>query len=298
MNDLGLHKGIMISLAGTRSCAGTAAQSLGIDVWGPAELRHHLGETVFADVAGPAPTPRGPGRLVTGWPFQVDPDRAHQRAVEASKGRFGLRSLETVTWFAPLWLPAYLLQLSVAQPHGGRLRNRVVSTTTACIYDGLEGGFLHRVTGPPTELPVGEATVLKAVRREAQIHAPLRKAVEARQKVASPAATERHNANLVSMGLPVPIHSVSIDHTSLVHLPVYVALLRHEQERVVAINGETGTVSERLSRCSRAYSPTSVDRSHAEPSGRHALLDSAALGLRDRSWGCLPSLLGPGPDPS
>jgi len=115
-------------------------------------------------------------------------------------------------------------------------------------YDGLEGGFIHRAAGPPAELAASDATVLKPVRREAQIHASLRKVVEERQKVTSQAAIERHNANLVGLGLPVPIHSVSIDHTSLVHLPVYVGLLQREQDRIVAIDGGSGTVSERLSR--------------------------------------------------
>lgn len=46
----------------------------------------------------------------------------------------------------------------------------------------------------------------------------------------------------------VPIHSVSIDHTSIVHLPLYVGLLQHEQERVVAIHGGSGNLSERLLR--------------------------------------------------
>lgn len=247
MNDLGLHKGVIISLAGTRSGADTAAQSLGIDVWGPDELRHHLGETVFADVAGPAPSGGGPGRLITGWPFRADPNRARQLTAEAGKGRFGLRSLETLTWFAPLWVPAYLLYLTVAQPSGGRLRNRVTSNSVVNVYDGLEGGFIHRASGPPVELAAGDATVLKSVRRETQIHGPLRKAVEARQKVTSDAAIERHNATLTGLGLPVPIHSVSIDHTSLVHLPVYVGLLQREQDRIVAIDGGSGTVNEQLS---------------------------------------------------
>ncbi len=94
MNDLGLHKGVIISLTGTRSGADTAAQSLGIDVWGPDELCHHLGETVLSDVAGPAPSRGGPGRLIAGWPFQANPNRARQVAVDAGLGRFGLRSLE------------------------------------------------------------------------------------------------------------------------------------------------------------------------------------------------------------
>lgn len=257
MNDLGLHKGVVISLAGTRSGADVAASSLGIDVWGPDELRHHLGETVFADVASSnvaddgrpsAGGHGGPGRLITGWPFHTDPQRAHQLAADAGKGRFGLRSLETLIWFAPVWVPAYLLHLTIAQPSRGRLHHRVTSSSVVNLYDGLEGDFAGQALAPPVELPAHGARVLQPVRRETQVHSALRKAVEARHKVTSPAAIERHDAGLTALGLSVPVRSLSIDHTSLVHLPVYVGLLRREQDRIVAVDAVRGAISDPLSR--------------------------------------------------
>ena len=147
LNDLGLNKGVIVSLAGSRSGADTAAASLGIDIWGPDELRHHLGETVFADIAaaGAAPSRPGPGpgsgRMLTGWPFTADPARAHQLATDAGKGRLGLRTLETLTWFAPVWVPAYLVSLTVVQATVRRMRHHVTSTAAATVYDALEGGL-------------------------------------------------------------------------------------------------------------------------------------------------------------
>ncbi|MGV1009495.1 MAG: restriction endonuclease [Dermatophilaceae bacterium] len=248
MTDLGLHKGIIISLAGTRSGADTAAGSLGIEVWGPDELRHHMGESVFADVDAPHQAKSGPGRLIDGWPFAADPNCARQLAADAGKGRFGLRSLETLTWFAPLWVPAYLVHLTVAHPSARRLRQHVTSNTVVNVYEALEGQFIGRGAAAPVELPAGDVLMLKPLRRETQIQAALRKAVEGRHHVSAPSAVERHDAHLTGLGLPVPVHSVSVDHTSLVHLPVYAGLLQREQDRLVAINGSTGQISEPLSR--------------------------------------------------
>jgi hypothetical protein len=185
--------------------------------------------------------------MITGWPFTADRGRAQQLATDAGKGRFGLRSLETLTWFSQLWVPAYLLEMTVAQPSTHRMRQRVTSNLSVNVYDALEGRFLHRSPGLPIELRTNDVLALKPIRRETQIHAPLRKAVEARQKVTSTAAIERHNANLASLGIPTPVHSVSIDHTSLVHLPVYVGLLQRDQDRIIAVDGLTGAVSDRLS---------------------------------------------------
>lgn len=44
-----------------------------------------------------------------------------------------------------------------------------------------------------------------------------------------------------------PIHSVSIDDTQLVHLPILVGLLQRDHDRIVAINGRTGQTSQRMS---------------------------------------------------
>ena len=249
MTDLGIHKGVVVSLAGVRTGAQTAAAELGIDVWGPDELRRHLGESVFADVAGGAPPPRGgSGRMAYGWPFGADASHAHEAIRREGKGRLGLRTLENTTWFAPIWVPAYLLRLTVAQPHTKRLRQQITSVVLDNAYEALGGGYIGSISSGPVELPLADVVAIKPKCRETQVHGSLRKAVEARQKVTSTAAVERHNANLRRLGLPVPCQTLSIDQTILVHLPAYAGLLQTTgQDRMVAVDGITGMVDPRLS---------------------------------------------------
>ncbi len=56
VGDLGLHKGIVVSLCGSRLGAEQTARELGIELWGPAELESRLGQVALAELAaGPAP---------------------------------------------------------------------------------------------------------------------------------------------------------------------------------------------------------------------------------------------------
>ena len=248
MTDLGIHKGVVVSLAGVRSGAQTAASELGIEVWGPDELRRHLGDSVFADVAGGAAPPRGGGRSALAWPFQADPAEAERSIQRDGKGRFGLRTLEDSTWFAPIWLPIHMLRLTIAQPQTRRLRQHIASIVVNNAYEGLGGTFVGSVPAAPMELLLGDVVAIKPLCRDTQIHGALRKTVEARQKVTSPAAIQRHDANLRRLGLPLPCQSLSIDQTDLVYLPVYAGMLQTSgQDRMVAVNGITGALDEGLS---------------------------------------------------
>jgi Restriction endonuclease len=243
MTDLGIHKGVIVSLAGIRSGAKTAAAELGIDLWGPDELRHHLGESVFADVAGSAAPPRGSGQFAYGWPFQAEVGVAERLMRAEGKGRLGLRTVEPVTWLAPMWVAAYLLRMTIAQPRMKRLRQQLTSIGVDGIYDSLDGGFVSHPPGPLVELQLGDTAAIKPILREAQLQTVLRKAVDARQKVTSTAAIERHDTNLQRLGLPVPCRSLSIDQATLIYLPVFAGLLQtRTQDRVVAVDGYTGTV--------------------------------------------------------
>jgi len=247
--DLGLHKGIIVSLAGMRSGARVAADELGIDLWGPDELRHHLGEAIFADVAaGAATAGPGTGEIAWGWPFVIHPTEAESVIVREGKGRWGLRTLEATTWLSPLWVPAYLMQLTVAQPVTRRLRHQLESVGVLNVYEALSGDFVARAANPPIEVSLNSAPSVKVIKRETQLHGAMRKAVEARQKVTSAAAIQRHNQNLQRLGLPLPCHSMSIDRTDRVYLPIFAGMLRSgAQDRIVAVNGTTGAVDSALS---------------------------------------------------
>jgi hypothetical protein len=248
MGDLGIHKGIVVSLAGARSGAETAARELGIELWGPDELRRHLGEAIFTDVAGSVSTRAG-GTTGYGYPFRALPEAAQQLVQHAGKGRLGLRTLEAVVWFAPLWVPTYLIRLTVAQPQLKRLRTRLTSSVVDNVYEAISGEFLGRLMPGLEEVDLGGARALKPLRRDVQVHAIIRKAVDARSRVTSAAAIERHENTLRGLGVSTPCQTVSIDSTSLVFMPVFAGFLQTpDAERVVAVSGFSGSVSEPLSR--------------------------------------------------
>jgi hypothetical protein len=248
MGDLGFHKGIIVSLAGARSGAEVAARELGIELWGPTELRRHLGDAALVDIAGSAAMV-GTGTIAWGYPFSSSAEAAQQVVEAAGKGRLGLRTLETVVWFAPLWVPVYALQLTIAQPRQKRLQTRLTSAVVSNVYEALSGEFVGVVSPGVEELRLGSVRALKPLLRDVHVHVALRKAVDARARVTSAAAVQRHEAKLHSLGVPTPCQNVSIDSTSVLYLSVFAGALRGAAgDRIVAVSGLTGTVSERLSR--------------------------------------------------
>lgn len=247
MTDLGLSKGIVVSLAGCRSGAEQAAADLGIELWGPDELRRHLGDAAVGALTVPAAAVN----QTHGWGLvpTVPLDQATVTIQNAGKGRFGLRTLEQVIWASPVWVPVYSMRLSVAQPEVKRLRTRLRETSVVNLYEALSGSYLAPVRHSAwQQVEMDHRTKLKPVVRDTKVQAALRKAVEAYSKVTSAAAVERHTANLASLGVPTPCNSLSFDGCELVHLPYYAGILQGPTgQRVVAVTGWSGAVSDAVS---------------------------------------------------
>lgn len=244
--DLGLHKGIVVSLAGWRAGAALAAGELGIELWGPAELRRHLGDGAVTALSVPG---RDAAGAELGYPFTADAADAERRLRWAGLGRLQLRTVERLRWSTPVWLPAHLVRLTVARQESGRFRARLRSTTVDHLYEAVGGTFAGEAPDPPEPVRLDLVPLLRPVWRDTKVHARLRRAVDDFQRVSSPAAVERHADTLEELGLPVPCAALSIDATTLVHLPVHVGLLesRHGR-RLVAVDGRTGQPADDLAR--------------------------------------------------
>ena len=76
MGDLGLNKGIIVSLAGWRAGAEQAARELGIDLWDSTDLERYLGQVLVAELRGGVP--QAQRRIVGPLPL-IDRDTAEQR---------------------------------------------------------------------------------------------------------------------------------------------------------------------------------------------------------------------------
>jgi len=248
MRDTGLNKGIVVSLMGCRLGAEQAARELGIDLWGPAELQQHLGPSATATLRVSAPL-----RLARGFPMRADPATARVLGVDQGKGLLGLRQREEMLDFRAAWLPAYMVHVTMTVPLPKATRwskDRVGTTDTWLFYEALTGRL---AATPPAGNQLSEVDIrsggIPPLLRDTDIASQLRDAITSYRRVSRPDAVARHAAVLQSFGFPIPIREAQVQRAELVHLPMYVALLQaRNAQRIVAIDGLTGALSEAKSR--------------------------------------------------
>jgi hypothetical protein len=243
--DLGLNKGIIVALHGWRAGAEQAAIELGIDLWGPAELDRQLGGAVTRqlDVGSSA-------RLARGYPFAASEERALSRARLQGKGRLGLRTVEHLAWFNPVWVPTYRLGLSITSAEVRRGRERLVTTRVTNIYEAVSGAFLGPASpedGESVDVDLSEGAIRPGV-RDTRVASEIRRGFERWNEVQQEAAKRRHATALEALGVEVPCRSVSVDDCTLLYAPTYVGWLRgRDHERIVTVSGISGALSEQLS---------------------------------------------------
>ncbi len=244
LGDLGLHKGIIVCLAGGTSGAKRTASDLGLELWGPDEIRRHLGDAAFAELEVPDTTN---ATMSIGQGF-VAPAAQAEKAIERSRtGRWSMGATEEVTWFAPVWLPTYCVTLTVSQPERKRGRTKLRAMELNNLYDALGGQYLGSVSGDWEQIEMPDRQSLRPALRDTKVHAALRKAEQGYHKVTSQSAIERHSATLRDLGIPTPVRSTSIDDTLLVYLPFYLGILANKSgQRAVAVDGRSGSVSSKV----------------------------------------------------
>jgi hypothetical protein len=245
MEDLGLHKGIVVALGGATSGALAAADARGIEVWGPDEFRRHLGESAIADIhEGRSEQVRS---RVTLWavPAQASPAIAEQRMRASGQRLLGLVTSEALAGMTQLWLPAFTLRLTVARPTGRGRRQRIQSQVMDNLYSALDGSFLQHVTWQWHPIEADGAAVVKPLIRDTAVARSMRKAFQALDRVSTDSAIARHQGSLARLGVPPDVQGVTVEQTNLVHIPWYVGILNSRQgQRAAGVDGVTGALSE------------------------------------------------------
>src|SRR5262249_15346945 len=127
VRDLGLNKGIIVSLAGCRIGAEQAAKELGIDLWDGYEIEKRLGQVVVAELRGSG-TSR---RTVRGLPPTVTAERAGNAL---RSHRSGLLRKEELQWTGLIWLPLHRLIVSVSNTKRRRFGSDQLTNTRLSIY--------------------------------------------------------------------------------------------------------------------------------------------------------------------
>jgi hypothetical protein len=241
MLDLGLNHGVVVSLGGWTSGAEAAARERGLELWGPEELRRHLGDLRLLGLGGPPA-----GRPAVGVPAAVSGQRA-----EASLARRvrGVVRPERLVALGLLWMPWHQLRIATSRDEGA-LRPRVVTRRAWNRYDGLRGGLVRSSAAEPALERVDTASGALPTRIGARrIEADLARALAGWRDAATDAGAERHAERLAALGIEVPLHDLVVESAALVHLPAWTGLLaRRGAERVVALDAVTGRVDEDLGR--------------------------------------------------
>ena len=243
VSDLSLHKGIVVSLRGSRIGAERSAAELGIELWGPAELEQRLGRTAVSGLGG------GPAvRLGAALPLRHPPDRAARLVHRERRGWFR-GGPEAVEWLKLVWVPHHLLGLAVtipARPHWRGRRDAGALRTTWCwnLYEALTGTWMAGFDDEPVVEDTEVRPSLPAQLPEATVATWLRNAAQRRQAVVTAAARQRYAMQLEAFGLPGDAASLVVESTRAVHVPYHVALLSGPAGvRIVAVDATSGTLA-------------------------------------------------------
>ena len=243
MGDLGFNKAIIVSLAGWRIGAETAANMLGIGLWDAIDLEKRLGRNLVAELKGGL---LDSNRLLFGPTPKMTAEKANN---VANRQRGGLLNREVVDWVKLIFVPTYRLQVRVSRLDKtvfGRLR--ATTRTVTNDYDGLSG-LLHRFGGSSgADVEFGEiasSIAVPACRSDRQVRGKLEKECERWKALVNAAARARQASVLTAMGIPLDHNAVKVDSVIEVWWPFYVAMLKQRAgtggtERLVALDAVAG----------------------------------------------------------
>jgi hypothetical protein len=242
MRDLGVHAGIIAGLGGFRSGAEAAAKQLGIELWGPAELARRLGALEVAALHD-APAVRSE----RGFAFQFDLGHARAQVDRDLRGRFGAGK-ESLVWMAPIWVPAAYFQIAITR-NEGRVRVRSRTHRMVNAYNLLDETWLESSPGPlhPVDVDLGEQAIQPMI-KPAAVEKRMMSLHKKWESVTTDAARARHADALATLGIEVP-GTITIENSAVLYRPYFAAIVqRRETERVIAVSGQHGAISEPMSR--------------------------------------------------
>ena len=291
MADLGVHKGIIVSLKGWTTGAELTAKQLGIELWGPDEIRDRLGQVAVAELRiGPSV------RTGRGLSVRVPREDPTRRLIATARGFLGF-GREDLVWIRLLWIPFFVIEIDHAKSRSTFLKGTVTQTTTRWnFYEGLSGSFFAAFEAAPLlEEVVLESSLTARVQSkkiERRISETLRKA----QSVVRQTSKDRYASELREIGIPGDVEATSVTHVESIHVPFYTALLQSgDSQRLIAVDaiwgqrlhGVDGVLTENASYVIEAFGNTpgpeaataAAARSSARPSaGWLGLIGAIAVG--------------------
>ena len=235
MQDAGLSKGIIVSVGGLRSGARVAAEQAHIEIWGPDEVRHYLGDDALAGLP-----PRAADRALG---VQVEIDRgAAERGIRKARSGFAGIGSEEIKSIELVWVPCFELQLAITRVRPGLISDKEELVRRWLLFEALTG----RRVGWREEARVFEEVnldgpVVRPQRSAAQVVADVRKVVGKHRNAKSDAALKARQAAFNDIGLPGSTRAFAVEGEKAVYVPIYVGTLRRRAgERLVAVHAGNG----------------------------------------------------------
>jgi Restriction endonuclease len=247
VQDLGLNKGIVVSLEGWRVGAERAASELRIDLWDSVDLEKRLGGIAVSHLKGGSSSPQ---RRVTAPRPVVDRDFAVWSFERRRSGIFG--SGERVAWIELAYAPMLLVRIRLSHDHTSFGRTHLRTKSLANLYDTISGSFHSHLNDGEIMEVVPATRIIPARLRDRKIVSSLMKECGRLTELVSAPALERQKQVVESLGIPAPYGQISVESTEEVAWPYYIALLKEAQglfrgggkERLVAVDaaGKTAAV--------------------------------------------------------
>lgn len=224
MQDVGLTKGIVVSVGGLRSGARVAAEQAHVEIWGPDEIRHHLGDDAIAGLPLRAPD------AALGVPVSVDRGVA-EREVRKARGGFAGVGSEEVASIDLVWVPCFEIQLAIIRMRPGLIKDKEELVRRWTLFEALTGRLIGaREEARAFEMVGLDAPVVRQQRSAAQVLAEMRKIVGKHRNAKGEAAQKTRQTAFSVVGLPGSTREFAVEEEKPVFVPFYVGTLRPQGE--------------------------------------------------------------------
>lgn len=238
IGDLGLNKGIIVSLQGWRSGAEKSAHQELIELWGPDELGQRLGSVTLAELNARETnqyTILGvQGTHVSDQDLELALDRQ-------SRGILGMGREEQV-WTGLTWVPFHLIELHYATMVKEFLRKPAIKVTPVwSLYSAVDDHYFTTREEEPLYTTLEVSHVVPAKTKPKPLVNELVATVKKAHEVTTTNALARYQEKLTTLGLPQNLENLSTEKVIVVHYPFYLGLFRRRgNERLVAIDAFSG----------------------------------------------------------
>jgi hypothetical protein len=116
-------------------------------------------------------------------------------------------------------------------------------------YDALASTRVFAYTSPPNFVDVNlEDGEIRSTLKVSEVVKLLNSMVSKWRQTTKPEVKKQLAASLARLGIHVPLSSLAVEASTLVYVPLWVAILnKRGQERVIAVDGVTGIEGRQLS---------------------------------------------------